>query len=153
MVRHGLPPCGWPTDTGHTGVIGLYTLGFAIIALASVVVPMLSRAETETASERAAREARESSEASARAEQELTREELDEAEAALEAKAAELEALHTSQARFELFADRGGSWRWRLRHRNGNIIADSAEGYSSKQKCQQGLHSVERNAPTAEDTG
>ncbi len=140
------PASGWPTDTGHTGVIGLYTVGFAIIALAAVVVPMLSRAETETASERAAREAREAEDADERAALDRTREERDDAMAALEAQAAELEAVKQSQARFELFQDRGGGWRWRLRHNNGNVIADSAESYSSKQKCQQGLHSVKRNA-------
>jgi uncharacterized protein YegP (UPF0339 family) len=59
---------------------------------------------------------------------------------------AQLRALRSSQARFELYQDKGGKYRWRLRHRNGNVIADSAQGYSSKQKAQQGLHSVQRNA-------
>ena len=36
------------------------------------------------------------------------------------------------RATFEVYQDGRGEWRWRLRHRNGNIIADSAEGYSSK---------------------
>jgi uncharacterized protein YegP (UPF0339 family) len=140
------PASGWPTDRGHTGVIGLYTLGLAIIGLASVLVPMLSRAETETASERAAREERERDEAASREELDRTREERDEARAAAEASAAELEALRQSKARFELYEDRAGGHRWRLRHYNGNIVADSGEAYSSRQKCQQGLHSVKRNA-------
>ncbi|WP_369335327.1 HVO_2922 family protein [Halostella sp. PRR32] len=55
-----------------------------------------------------------------------------------------------SKARFQLFRDRAGDWRWRLRHDNGNIIADSGEGYSSKQKAEQGLQSVKANAPGAE---
>jgi uncharacterized protein YegP (UPF0339 family) len=54
-----------------------------------------------------------------------------------------------SKARFQLFRDRAGDWRWRLRHDNGNIIADSGEGYSSKQKAEQGLQSVKANAPGA----
>lgn len=54
-----------------------------------------------------------------------------------------------SDATFELFADNAGEWRWRLRHDNGNIIADSGEGYASKQKARQGLESVRRNAPGA----
>jgi uncharacterized protein YegP (UPF0339 family) len=144
------PDNGWPTDTGHTGVIGLYTVGIAVIGLASVVVPMLSRAETETASERAAREAAEAAEAD-EADEELarTQAELEEARAATETATAELEALRESKARFELYEDRGGGHRWRLRHDNGNIVADSGQGYASKQKAKQGLNSVKSNAPGA----
>jgi len=54
-----------------------------------------------------------------------------------------------SDATFELFEDDGGKWRWRLVHDNGNIIADSGQGYSSKQKCKQGLRSVRENVPGA----
>jgi uncharacterized protein YegP (UPF0339 family) len=53
-------------------------------------------------------------------------------------------------ATFEIYEDRGGNWRWRLVHDNGNIIADSGEGYASRQKCKQGLESVRTNAPDAE---
>jgi len=52
-------------------------------------------------------------------------------------------------ATFELYEDAEGAYRWRLRHENGNIIADSGEGYASKQKAQQGIHSVQENAPDA----
>ena len=140
------PASGWPTDTGHTGVIALYTVGIVIIGLASVFVPMLSRAETETASERAARDAERRADAEAQTELERTRTERDEGQAATEAAAAEFESLRQSKARFEIYQDRGGGHRWRLRHRNGNIIATSGEAYSSRQKCQQGMHSVMRNA-------
>jgi len=51
-----------------------------------------------------------------------------------------------SKARFELYEDNAEQWRWRLVHRNGNIIADSGEGYASKQKANQGLESVKKNA-------
>jgi len=54
-----------------------------------------------------------------------------------------------SDATFELFEDSGGEYRWRLRHANGNIIADSGEGYASKQKARQGLRSVKETAPEA----
>jgi len=33
---------------------------------------------------------------------------------------------------FEVYADGAGEWRWRLKARNGRIIADGAEGYKSK---------------------
>jgi amphi-Trp domain-containing protein len=54
-----------------------------------------------------------------------------------------------SKARFERYEDKAGEYRWRLVHRNGNIIADSGEGYSSKQNATNGLESVRRNAPGA----
>ncbi len=54
-----------------------------------------------------------------------------------------------SKATFELFADKQDKWRWRLRHDNGNIIADSGQGYASKQKAKQGLMSVQTNVPGA----
>ncbi|MBX0288350.1 DUF1508 domain-containing protein [Halomicroarcula sp. F28] len=55
-----------------------------------------------------------------------------------------------SKATFELFADSGAKWRWRLRHDNGEIIADSGQGYSSKQKAKQGLRSVKTNVRGAD---
>lgn len=54
-----------------------------------------------------------------------------------------------SQGQFQLYVDRAGKWRWRLVHRNGNIIAASGQGYASRQKAQQGMASVMRNAPDA----
>ena len=57
-----------------------------------------------------------------------------------------------SLARFEVFRDRGDEWRWRLRHRSGNIIATSGEGYTRKHNAWKGLRSVVRNAPGAELT-
>ena len=50
---------------------------------------------------------------------------------------------------FEVYGDTAEEWRWRLRHRNGNIIADSSQGYASKQKPKQGLRSVRINSPGA----
>jgi len=51
---------------------------------------------------------------------------------------------------FELYQDRASEWRWRLVASNGNIIADSAEGYASKQGAKRGIQSVKRSAPDAE---
>jgi len=55
----------------------------------------------------------------------------------------------TSKATFEVYEDTDDKWRWRLAHRNGNIIADGGEGYASKQKAKQGLQSVKNNAAGA----
>lgn len=54
-----------------------------------------------------------------------------------------------SLARFEVFQDRADEWRWRLVHRNGNIIASSGEGYTTRQNAEKGMRSVMRNAPGA----
>jgi uncharacterized protein YegP (UPF0339 family) len=52
-------------------------------------------------------------------------------------------------ATFELYTDKAGEYRWRLRHSNGNIIADSGEGYTTKDNAVNGLESVKENAPSA----
>ena len=61
-------------------------------------------------------------------------------------------AASQTLARFEVFRDRDEEWRWRLRHRNGNIIATSGEGYTRKHNAWKGLQSVMKNAPEAEVT-
>ena len=52
-------------------------------------------------------------------------------------------------SRFEVYEDRAGEWRWRLVHWNGNIIADSGEGYASKYNAKRAARGVMRAAPTA----
>ena len=51
--------------------------------------------------------------------------------------------------KFELYRDKAGEFRFRLKARNGEIIAIS-EGYSSRAACENGIESVRRNAPDAE---
>ena len=55
-----------------------------------------------------------------------------------------------SQATFEVFRDAAGEWRWRLVHRNGNVVATSGEGYARRRNAEKGLRSVVTNAPEAE---
>ena len=62
------------------------------------------------------------------------------------------ETPRTSLGRFEVYRDRADEWRWRLVHRNGNIIATSGEGYTSRQNAEKGLRSVMTNAPGADVT-
>jgi uncharacterized protein YegP (UPF0339 family) len=66
--------------------------------------------------------------------------------AEIEALSAELDSLRTSNAQFELYPDRKGKFRWRLRHRNGNVVATGGQGYTRKHNAQKGLQSVRRNA-------
>lgn len=58
--------------------------------------------------------------------------------------------LDIERSAFELYEDNAEEWRWRLRHRNGNILADSGEGYSSRSAAEDAVNSVKRNAPGAE---
>ena len=48
--------------------------------------------------------------------------------------------------RFELYRDHAGDWRWRLRTQNGNVVADSAEGYKHRQDAERGIEIVKSSA-------
>ena len=51
--------------------------------------------------------------------------------------------------KFEMYEDKGGEFRFRLKARNGEVIATS-EGYKAKASCENGIESVRKNAPEAE---
>ena len=51
-------------------------------------------------------------------------------------------------AKFELFVDKGGEYRFNLKAGNGQTIA-SSEGYSSKASAINGIESVKENAADA----
>ncbi|QTV80109.1 YegP family protein [Microbacterium sp. NIBRBAC000506063] len=51
--------------------------------------------------------------------------------------------------KFELYTDKAGEYRFRLKAGNGETIAVS-EGYSSKSSALNGIDSVRRNAADAE---
>ena len=51
--------------------------------------------------------------------------------------------------KFEMYQDKAGAFRFRLRARNGEVIAAS-EGYVTKASCLNGIESVRKNAPDAE---
>lgn len=51
--------------------------------------------------------------------------------------------------KFELYEDRGGDWRFRLKAGNGEVIA-TGQGYASKSGALNGIDSVRRNAADAE---
>lgn len=48
--------------------------------------------------------------------------------------------------KFEMYQDKAGEFRFRLKARNGKIIAVS-EGYTAKAGCLNGIDSVKNNAP------
>jgi len=157
-------PSNWTGPEGNPAVT-LYIVGLGLMAVGAVVSPLLTGEVAEQATQeadRASREATQQSQTADRATRERNRlaGQLATSEAAreelatvTEASEAELAAAHAtiaaamdSKATFELYEDNAGKYRWRLRHRNSNVIADSAQGYSSRQKAMQGLRSVQSNA-------
>ena len=50
--------------------------------------------------------------------------------------------------KFEVYTDKAGEYRFRLKAKNGEIIAVS-EGYKAKPSCLNGIASVKKNAPEA----
>ena len=51
--------------------------------------------------------------------------------------------------KFEVYADKAGEFRFRLKATNGQVIAVS-EGYKAMASCLNGVESVQKNAPDAE---
>ena len=51
--------------------------------------------------------------------------------------------------KYELYLDKAGEYRFRLKAANGEIICHG-EGYKAKASCKNGIDSIGRNAPDAE---
>ncbi len=47
---------------------------------------------------------------------------------------------------YELYKDKKGEFRWRLRHLNGTILATSSEGYKSKASATKCIENVKNTA-------
>jgi uncharacterized protein YegP (UPF0339 family) len=54
-----------------------------------------------------------------------------------------------SHPKFEVYKDKAGDYRFRLKAMNGEVIAAS-QGYKSKASCLNGIESIGKNAPGAE---
>ena len=54
--------------------------------------------------------------------------------------------------RFEMYQDKAGAFRFRLKARNGKIVGVS-EGYTGRTGCMSGIDSVRKNAAEAEIEG
>ena len=55
----------------------------------------------------------------------------------------------TKAGTFEVYKDKGGEFRWRLRAVNKQVIATSGQGYKEKRDCMNGIESVKKNAADA----
>ncbi len=51
--------------------------------------------------------------------------------------------------KFEVYADKAGEFRFRLKAKNGEIIA-TGEGYTTKKACEAGVESVRKNSVDAQ---
>ena len=67
--------------------------------------------------------------------------------AAVEDQTAEGYAVE-KHPKFEMYTDKAGEFRFRLKARNGEVIAVS-EGYAAKASCLNGVDSVKRNVVDA----
>ena len=54
---------------------------------------------------------------------------------------------------FEIFEDKAGEWRWRLRASNAELVAISEQGFASKSGVVKALEVVRRNVAEAEGHG
>jgi uncharacterized protein YegP (UPF0339 family) len=169
-------PDGWTVANGNTTVITIYGLGLLIVGVGGILVPLLSSPDYEAEADRLRGEIAElddvledatadendladrvaelrhalaaSNDAAVTLGDAVTALSADVADAEADESdlAARLRSLERSQSRFELYEDKGGEHRFRLRHRNGNIVATSGEGYTQRHNAQKGIESVRRNA-------
>lgn len=51
--------------------------------------------------------------------------------------------------KFEMYTDKAGEFRFRLKAKNGQTIA-TGEGYKAKTGCKNGIESIRKNAPEAD---
>lgn len=63
-------------------------------------------------------------------------------------RAAESFKAGAAEAKYELYEDKGGHWRWRA-HRGGNVVAVPGEAFASKANAQRSADNVQGNAAGA----
>jgi uncharacterized protein YegP (UPF0339 family) len=52
--------------------------------------------------------------------------------------------------KFIVYKDDAKEWRWRLRHKNGNILAEGGEGYKNKKGCLKAVERIQNQAAYSE---
>jgi uncharacterized protein len=63
--------------------------------------------------------------------------------------AAAAEGDKKAKATFEVYKDKAGEFRWRLRAQNTKVLATSSEGYAEKRNCLAAIESVKRDVVDA----
>lgn len=46
--------------------------------------------------------------------------------------------------KFEVYADKRGEFRWRLKAANGKVLADSGESYTRRRRCVDAVARIKR---------
>ncbi len=121
-------PDSWNVNTGDLSpiILSVYALGIGIEVVAAFLFPAVSNeAPVEPATGPGV------------------------VEAATDDTGSGESSADASKATFELYQDRKSEWRWRLRHDNGNVVADGGEGYTDERNAKKGIESVRKNAPGA----
>lgn len=54
--------------------------------------------------------------------------------------------VRAQAGRFEIYVDKAKEYRWRLRRPDGEIVADSGEGYKTQRECENDLQWIRGNA-------
>ena len=52
-------------------------------------------------------------------------------------------------AKFEIYQDTVGDFRWRFQSNSGKILAVSGEGYNNRANCEHAIILIKREAPQA----
>ena len=113
------------------GVVAALVLGATVFGVASLV-----RQEPAAAQDRgAAAQQRETA--------------AEEREAGAQERKAGAQERKASAAKFEVYQDKSGGFRWRLRAQNKQILATAGESYKAKRDCLASIESVKRAAADA----
>ncbi|MEP7342916.1 MAG: DUF1508 domain-containing protein [Acidobacteriota bacterium] len=52
-------------------------------------------------------------------------------------------------AKFEIYQDTVGDFRWRFQSNSGKVLAISGEGYNNRANCEHAIILIKREAPQA----
>jgi len=130
-------------DNNEPLVVGTYGLGLLVIALGAIVAPLLTGWHEQEATQDEEDAERKRRQAIKRARRQARQ--AAEEQSLQMLREAERDRVRDSDSQFELYTESSG-YRWRLRHRDRGVLAESSEGYDSRRATQQGLTAVRRDA-------
>jgi uncharacterized protein YegP (UPF0339 family) len=58
--------------------------------------------------------------------------------------------MSMARAKFEIYADTAGKYRWRLKDGNGEKVASSGESFASRGNAKRAAENVKKTAPGAD---
>jgi uncharacterized protein YegP (UPF0339 family) len=66
------------------------------------------------------------------------------------ADAAQVRLADGAAMTFQIYRDKADEFRWRLKAANGQIVATSGQGYTTKANCRHEIEQIKKNASQAE---